>query len=77
MMMERRVKLHREGREQTIRLPDEFALPGEEALLRWQDGRLTLEAITRPSLLATLAQLVPLDDAWPEIEDLPPEPVDP
>lgn len=76
LMIERRIKLHREGHEQTIRLPDEFALPGDEAILRWEAGRLTLEAVARPSLLSTLSRLLPLDDAWPESEDRLPEPVD-
>lgn len=75
-MIERRIKLYREGREQTIRLPDEFALPGDEAILRWEAGRVTLEAVAQPSLLSTLSRLSPLDDAWPEIEDRLPEPVD-
>jgi antitoxin VapB len=75
-MIERRIKLHHDGREQTIRLPGEFALPGNEAILRWDEGRLTLEAVDRPSLLATLSGLLPLNETWPEVEDRPPEPVD-
>lgn len=51
-------------------------MPGDEAILRREDDRLTVEPITRPSLLATLSRLVPLDVAWPEIESPPPEPID-
>jgi len=53
-MIERRVGLQRKGTGQAIEIPAEFALPGEEALLRIEGGRLTLVPLTRPSLLETL-----------------------
>ncbi|MCJ2033088.1 antitoxin [Methylobacterium sp. J-068] len=74
-MIERRVRLHRNGPSQTIEIPAEFALPGDEALLQVEDGLLTLVPLRRPSLLATLAGLSPIDEDWPEIEDRPPEAV--
>lgn len=74
-MIERRVKIVRNGPAQAIEIPAEFALPGQEALLQVEDGRLTLSPLGRPSLLATLAVLPPIDEDWPEIEDRPPEAV--
>jgi antitoxin VapB len=74
-MIERRVRLHRKGADQAIEIPAEFALPGEEALLQIEGGRLTLLPLTRPSLLETLSGLETIDEDWPVIEDCLPEPV--
>lgn len=74
MGAERHVRLFRNGRSQAIRIPREFELPGEEAILRrLEDGKLLIEAAPKKSLLALLATLEPLDEEFPEIEDLPPE----
>lgn len=75
-MIERRVSLFRNGRNQAVRIPREFELPGKEALLRLEGGRLILEALADDPLVALLDHLEPLDEDWPEIEDQPPEPVD-
>ncbi len=75
-MIETWITRHRDGDRQTIRLPDGFALPGDEAILRREDDRLTVEPVRRSSLLATLSQRDPLDVAWPEIEDPSPEPIE-
>jgi len=75
----RRVRLFKNGRNQAIRIPREFELPGDEAILRQEaDGRLALEPIRKKDLLALLASLHPLsdEDAMPEIEKLPVTPVD-
>ncbi|GJD31799.1 hypothetical protein PMNALOAF_3062 [Methylobacterium adhaesivum] len=74
-MIERRVGLQRKGTGQAIEIPAEFALPGEEALLPIEGGRLTLVPLTRPSLLETLSDLETIDEDWPDIEDRLPEPV--
>ena len=39
-MRERHVKLFKNGRNQAVRIPREFELPGEDALIR-QDGQRT------------------------------------
>ena len=75
-MSERAVKLFRNGRNQAVRIPREFELPGDEAVMRREGNKLIIEAKARPSLAQLLATLEPLDEDWPEIEDLPPEPVD-
>ncbi|CAN5459409.1 AbrB/MazE/SpoVT family DNA-binding domain-containing protein [soil metagenome] len=76
MDAERRVKLFRNGRNQAVRIPREFELPGDEAILRRDGERLILEAVPRRSLLAVLADLQPLDEEFPPIPDAPPDPVD-
>jgi antitoxin VapB len=73
---ERHVKLFRNGRNQAVRIPREFELPGEDAVIRKDGDRLILEPAPRKSLLDVLATLDDLDEDFPEIEDRPPEPVD-
>lgn len=77
MGAERRVRLFRNGRNQAVRIPREFELPGEEAVMRREGDRLVLEPAEPSSLFAYLDALGPLDEDFPPIEDRPPEPVDP
>lgn len=74
--MERHVKLFRNGRNQAVRIPREFELPGEDAVMRKEGGRLVIEPVPRRSLTALLATLPPLDEAFPTIEELSTEAVD-
>jgi len=77
MGYERTVKLFRNGRNQAVRIPREFELPGEDAVMRKEDGRLIIEARPKKeTLLEVLDRLEPINEPWPEIEDLPAEPVD-
>jgi len=57
-----------------VRIPREFELEGDEAILRKEGDRLILEPVPARSLLAFLATLAPLDEDFPEIDDPPPEP---
>jgi antitoxin VapB len=75
-MVERHVKLFRNGRNQAVRIPREFELPGEDAIIRKDGPRLILEPAPPQSLLGILAALPTLDEEFPPIEDLPAEPVD-
>ena len=70
---ERHVRLFRNGRNQALRIPREFELEGEEALIRKEGDRLIVEPIRKGQLLALLASLEPLDEPFPDVdEDLPP-----
>jgi antitoxin VapB len=71
MRAQRRVKLFRNGRSQAVLIPLEFELPGEEAILRKQGERLIIEPAPHRSLLALLATLEPIDEAFPPIPELP------
>jgi antitoxin VapB len=73
---ERRVKLFRNGRNQAIRIPREFELSGDEAILRREGERLIIEPAPAPSLLALLATLEPIDETFPPIPELPTDAVD-
>jgi len=70
MNSERHVKLFRNGRNQAVRIPREFELPGEDAIMRRDGDRLIIEPTRPHSLLAYLATLDPLEDDFPVIEEL-------
>ncbi len=71
----RHIKLFKNGRNQAVRIPREFELPGEDAII-WRDGdKLIIEAAPPKSLLALLAELAPLEETFPDIDDAPPLPV--
>ena len=48
MAAERHVKLFKNGRNQAVRIPREFELPGEDAIMRKEGERLVIEP-ARPS----------------------------
>ena len=76
MVAQRHVRLFRNGRNQAVRIPREFELPGEEAIMSKEDERLIIEPAPPRSLLRVLATLEPIDEDFPEIEELPHTPVD-
>ena len=76
MSAERHVKLFKIGRNQVVRIPREFELPGDDAVIRREGERLIIEPAAPTSLLALLRSLKPLKEDFPLIEDLPADPVD-
>jgi antitoxin VapB len=76
MIPERHVKLFKNGRNQAVRIPREFELPGEDAIMRKGGDRLIIESAPLPSLLALLETLTPLDIDFPEIADPVPDPIE-
>ena len=75
MSTERHVRLFRNGRNQALRIPRDFELPGNEAILRKEGDRLIIEPAQRRSLLQVLESLEPLTENFPELEDHPPDDV--
>lgn len=75
MTSERHVKLFKNGRSQAVRIPREFELPGEDAIMRKDGERLTIEPAPPNSLLAVLATLSPLEEDFPPIPELALDPV--
>jgi len=73
---ERHVKLFKNGRNQAVRIPREFELSGEDAIMHKEGDRLIIEPTSPKSLLAVLATLAPLDEDFPPFPDQPPDPVD-
>ncbi len=72
MEIARKVKLFRNGRNQAVRIPRAFELPGDEATMRKDGDRLIIEPKPRKSLLELLATLEPIEEDFPEMDDLPP-----
>ena len=68
MTAERHIRIFRNGRNQAIRIPREFELDAEEAIIRKEDDRLVIEPVRKKGLLATLATLPALDDDFPDID---------
>jgi len=69
---ERRIRLFRNGRNQALRIPREFELDGDEAIIRKEGDRLIVEPVRKGQLLSLLATLPPLDETFPDVdEDLP------
>ncbi len=66
---ERRVHLFRNGRNQALRIPREWELDADEALLRREDGVLTVVPVPREGLLPWLATLEPLHVPFPDVDD--------
>jgi antitoxin VapB len=71
MNPERHVKLFRNGRNQAVRIPREFELPGEDAIMRKDGDRLIIEPERKKTLRQVLASLEPLDEEFPEVPELP------
>ena len=72
---ERRVKIFKNGTNRAVRLPRDFEFPGEDAIMRKEGRRIIIEPAPPKSLLAMLATLSPLEEEFPVIRDLPPEPL--
>jgi antitoxin VapB len=77
MGIDRHVRLFRNGRNQAVRIPREFELPGEDAIMRKEGEKLIIEPIPRKqSIIELLDSWEPIDEEFGEIDDPPPEPVD-
>ena len=73
MTQERKVRLFRNGRNQALRIPREFELEGDEAILRKEGDRLIVEPLRKGRLLALLRSLPPLGVPIPDVDEgLPP-----
>ena len=71
MAQARQVRLFRNGRNQAVRIPREFELPGREATIRKVGDRLILEPARRKSLLQVLAAMAPpaAGDEFPNVDE--------
>lgn len=73
MAAERQVKLFRNGRNQAVRIPREFELPGDVAVMRKEGERLVIEPARRKSFIELLDSWEPIEEEFPPIEELPHE----
>ncbi len=72
----RHVRLFRNNRNQAIRIPVEFELPGSEAIISRDGDRLIIEPVRKKGLAALLDSWEPLDNEFLEINDPPLAPKD-
>jgi antitoxin VapB len=80
MGAERHVRIFRNGRSRAVRIPKELDIFGDEVVMRREGERVVIEAPHKRDLaevLEYLRSLPPLgpDEPFPDIEDLPPEPM--
>lgn len=68
MQSERQVSLFRNGRNQAIRIPREFELEGNKAIIHKEGDRLIIEPCKKKGLLSTLSEMEPLSEFLPEID---------
>jgi antitoxin VapB len=69
MTEHRHVKLFRNGRNQAVRIPVEFELPGNEAIMHRDGERLVIEPVRKRGLVALLKTMKPIESGIPEIDD--------
>ena len=78
---EREVSLFRNGRSQAVRIPKEFEFDTDKAVM-WKDPDGTIHMKpkrpkrTLAEAIAWLQTQPPLDEDFPEVEELPLDPVD-
>ena len=65
----REVSLFRNNRNQAVRIPVEFELPGDRALMRKEGERLIIEPKRKAGLLGLLSQWERLNETVPDIGD--------
>lgn len=73
MGSERHVRLFRNGRNQALRIPKEYEIDGDEAIIRKEGNKLIIEPVQKGSLLALLQTLEPIDDEFPDVDENLPE----
>jgi len=74
MFDRRHVSLFRSGRNQAVRIPVEFELPDDEALMHREGERLIIVPLRKRGLVAPLETMEPVREDIPEISDPPPDP---
>ena len=69
MTTERRVRLFRNGRNQAVRIPREFELEGDEAIMRQEGDVLIIEPVIEGGLLSLLERLKPIEEPFPDVDE--------
>ncbi len=73
MIIERSVRLFKNGSNQALRIPKEFEFDCNEAVIQKDGDRLIIHPVRKGKLLTILSELKPLADDFPDVdENLPP-----
>jgi len=67
-LAKRHVRLFKKGKNQALRIPREFELPGDEAVIHKEGDRLIIEPTRKKSLLKLLATWQPSDSEFPAVD---------
>lgn len=72
----RLVRLFKNGANQALRIPKEFELPGNEALIHREGDKLIIEPVkprylkgSAAALLAVLNSMEPIDEEFPDVDE--------
>ena len=65
----RQIRLFRNGRNQAIRIPVAFELPGETVLMHREGNRLVIEPVRERSVRALLASWEPIEGDFPNFDE--------
>ena len=65
---ERHIRLFKNGRNQALRIPREFELPGDEAIIHKEGDRLIIELSKKKSLLKLLDSWEPEEETLPDVD---------
>jgi antitoxin VapB len=66
--------LFSDGRYQAVRIPVEFELPADEAIMHRDGDRLVIEPVRKRGLIALLKSMTPPDEEFPQVDDPAPAP---
>lgn len=67
--LQQHVRLFRNGRNQAVRIPKEFEMDCNEAIIRKEGKRLILEPVKKKGLLSILEGLEPLNEMFPDVDE--------
>lgn len=65
----RHVRLFRNGRNQALRIPREFELDADEAIVRKEGKRLIIEPVEKKGLADLLATWEPIEEEFPDVDE--------
>ena len=69
MQSETHIRLFRNDGSQVVRIPREFELDGDEAIVRREGSRLIIEPVQRDGLLTVLAKLTPIEEDFADMDE--------
>lgn len=70
MKTQYRVQLIQQGNIQTLPIPPELNLNTPEVTIHQENGKLIIEPYQKKSLLEVLSTLEPLDEDFPNVDDI-------
>ncbi len=62
------VRLFRNGRNQAVRIPKDFEMDCDEAIIRKEGNKLVLEPVKKSGLLNVLMSLGTIEEAFPDVD---------